>query len=74
VGVAADLDKPADSALWMKDGKPVKEQAGKFKLITSGTRVSLDISNVSQTDSGQYAVIVANQKGENKAAFSVNVH
>jgi hypothetical protein len=49
-------------------------QAGKFKLVSSGSKVSLEISNCSQADSGQYAVIVANQKGENKAAFSVNVH
>jgi hypothetical protein len=58
----------------MKDGKPITEQAGKFRITSTGTRISLEISNTSQADSGQYAVIVSNKKGENKVAFSVNVH
>jgi hypothetical protein len=70
----ADLDKSAETTLWMKDGKPITEQAGKFRITSTGTRISLEISNTSQADSGQYAVIVSNKKGENKVAFSVNVH
>ena len=32
VAFSADLDKKADSALWMKDGKPVKEQVCTFEF------------------------------------------
>jgi hypothetical protein len=70
----AELDKLAESVTWMKDGKPITEQAGKFRISKSGNKISFEISNCSQADSGQYAIIVANKKGENKAAFSVNVH
>jgi len=70
----ADLDKIAETVTWMKDGKQITEQAGKFRISKTGTKISFEISNCSQSDSGQYAVIAANKKGENKAAFSVNVH
>lgn len=70
----AELDKPAESVSWLKDGKQINEQAGKFRTSKTGNRITLEISNCSQSDSGQYAVIATNKKGDTKAAFSVNVH
>ena len=43
-------------------------------LTSKGNKVCLDIMECSTADAGQYAVIVAGDKGENKAAFSLNVH
>jgi hypothetical protein len=33
-----ELDKPADSVTWMKDGNSLNEQAGKFRITRNGTR------------------------------------
>jgi hypothetical protein len=57
----------------MKDGKEMKEMPMKYKITTTGTKLSLDMMECSPSDSGQYALIVANKKGESKAAFSVNI-
>jgi len=61
------------SVIWMKDGKEVKEQPMKYRVSTQGTKLTLDIMECSTADSGQYALIVANKKGESKAAFSLNL-
>jgi len=62
------------NATWMKDGKELKEQPMKIKLSCNKTLVSLNISDSGPGDAGQYACIVSNNKGEVKAAFSLNVH
>jgi len=62
------------NATWMKDGKELKEQPMKIKLSCNKTLVSLNISDCGSGDAGQYACIVSNNKGEVKAAFSLNVH
>ena len=69
----AELNCSPSSVSWMKDGKEVKEQPMKHRITTSGNKISLDILECSSGDAGQYAVIVANKKGENKAAFSLNI-
>lgn len=61
------------SVIWMKDGKEVKEQPMKYRVATQGTKLTLDIMECSNADAGQYALIVANKKGESKAAFSLNL-
>ena len=58
----------------MKDGKVLKEQAMKVRISCKKTILSLDISDCGEHDAGQYACIVSNNKGEIKAAFSLNVH
>ena len=62
------------NATWMKDGKVLNEQAMKVKLNIKKTIISLDLSDCGSGDAGQYACIVANNKGEVKSAFSLNVH
>ena len=62
------------NATWMKDGKVLKEQAMKVRISCKKTILSLDISDCGEHDAGQYACIVSNNKGEIKAAFSLNVH
>ena len=62
------------NATWMKDGKELKEQPMKIKFSCKKTIVSLNISDSGAGDAGQYACIVSNNKGDVKAAFSLNVH
>ena len=62
------------NATWMKDGKVLQEQAMKIRLSCKKTIISLNISDCGTGDAGQYACIVSNNKGEVKAAFSLNVH
>ena len=62
------------TATWMKDGKELKEQPMKIKFSCKKTIVSLNISDSGAGDAGQYACIVSNNKGDVKAAFSLNVH
>lgn len=69
----AELNEPPTNVIWMKDGKEMKEMPMKYKITTTGTKLSLDMMECSPSDSGQYALIVANKKGESKAAFSVNI-
>lgn len=69
----AELDQPPTSILWMKDGKEMKEMPMKYKISSTGAKLSLDMMECSSSDVGQYALIVANMKGEAKAAFSVNI-
>ena len=45
----------------------------KFRVIQSGAKVGLDILETGAGDAGQYALIVANKKGDSKAVFSLNV-
>jgi hypothetical protein len=40
----AELDKLAESVIWMKDGKALGEQAGKFRITKSGNRYSIYIA------------------------------
>ena len=61
-------------ATWMKDGKELKEQPMKIKFSCNKTIVSLNISDSGAGDAGQYACIISNNKGDVKAAFSLNVH
>ncbi len=70
----AELDQVVKEVIWMKDGKVLKDAPTKVKMTAAKTRLTLDVLNCSQTDSGQYAVIVVGEKGEAKAAFSLNVN
>ena len=65
----------AKEVAWMKDGKELKEIPLKLRLekAKTGKTMSLGIVDASEADSGQYAVIAVNDKGESKAAFSLNV-
>ena len=38
----------------------------KFRVIQSGAKVGLDILETGARDAGQYALIVANKKGDSK--------
>lgn len=69
----AQLNAAPGSVSWMKDGREVKEQPMKFRVTQSGNKVGLDILEACAGDAGQYALIVANKKGDSKAAFSLNV-
>lgn len=69
----ATLSAAPGSVSWMKDGREVKEQPMKFRVTQSGNKVGLDILEACAADAGQYALIVANKKGDSKAAFSLNV-
>jgi len=69
----AVLSSAPTTVTWMKDGKEIKEQPMKYRISSQGGKVSLDIMEAAATDVGQYALIVANKKGESKAAFSLNV-
>jgi len=69
----AKLTSAATSVTWMKDGKELKEQPMKYRISSQGNKLSLDIMECASTDIGQYALIVANKKGESKAAFSLNI-
>ena len=42
-------------------------------MTSKGGKLGLDILEVSGVDGGQYALIIADKKGESKAAFSLNV-
>merc|ERR1719297_638376 len=64
----AQLSAAPGSVSWMKDGREVKEQPMKFRVTQSGNKVGLDILEVCAGDAGQYALIVANKKGDSKAA------
>ncbi len=44
-----------------------------FRMRNQGGKIGLDILECSQADAGQYALITTNNKGEAKAAFSLNV-
>ena len=67
VGVAKHIS-------WMKDGKELKEIPLKIKIGVEKNKLTLDVMDCSPADAGQYAVIVENDKGESKAAFSLNVN
>jgi len=69
----AELNSAPGTVSWMKDGREVKEQPMKFRVTQSGNKVGLDILEACAADAGQYALIVANKKGDSKAAFSLNV-
>jgi hypothetical protein len=69
----AELDSAPASIAWMKDGKEMKEQTMKYRMRSQGGKLGLDILECGQADAGQYALIVTNNKGEAKAAFSLNV-
>jgi hypothetical protein len=69
----AEVEPLPTSVVWMKDGKEVKEQPMKYRITSKGKMMSLDIMEVGEADGGQYALIVANKKGDSKAAFSLNV-
>jgi len=69
----ANLTSAPSTVSWMKDGKEVKEAPMKHRITSSGTKVCLDVMECSSADSGQYALIVTNKKGESKAAFSLNI-
>jgi len=69
----AVMSGPPTSVIWMKDGKEVKEQPMKHRVSSQGSKFTLDIMECSPADAGQYALIVANKKGESKAAFSLNI-
>lgn len=69
----AELDTNPATIAWMKDGKEMKEQTMKYRMRSQGGKIGLDILECSAGDAGQYAVIVTNNKGESKAAFSLNV-
>lgn len=68
-----ELTAPPTSLIWMKDGKEIKETPMKYKITTTGAKMSLDIMECSPADAGQYALIVSNKKGESKSAFSINI-
>jgi len=76
-GLAASFEAVVNTAptsvIWMKDGKEVKEQPMKYRVAMQGKKLTLDIMECSTGDAGQYALIVANKKGESKAAFSLNI-
>lgn len=67
---------PAKEVTWMKDGRQLKDAPMKVRTERSGkTGLSLDVMECGPTDAGQYAVIVAGERGaEAKAAFSLNVN
>ena len=62
----AELSAAPASVSWMKDGREVKEQPMKFRVTQSGAKVGLDILETGAGDAGQYALIVANKKGDSK--------
>jgi len=70
---SGELSCAPSSVIWMKDGRELHETPMKYKITTSGPRLSLDIMEVSSADAGQYALIVSGKKGESKAAFSINI-
>merc|ERR1712106_401401 len=69
----AVLSSAPTTVTWMKDGKELKEQQMKYRISGQGNKISLDIMECSTADVGQYALIVANKKGESKPAFSLNI-
>lgn len=71
---SAELTSQAKEVTWMKDGKVVKEVAMKVRMGAKGKSLTLDVMECGVADAGQYAVIVTGEKGESKAAFSLNVH
>lgn len=66
--------KPPKEVTWMKDGKVIQEVSMKNRIKATKNRLELDIMDCGTTDSGQYAIIVNSEKGENKASFSLNVN
>lgn len=58
---------------WLKDGKPIKENASKYRFTADGKRYSLEIINCDNNDVGQYQAKAIGKKGETLAAFSLNV-
>ena len=59
---------------WMKDGREMAEIPMKVKMTANKAKLSLDIMDCGPNDAGQYALIVVNDKGETKSAFSLNVN
>lgn len=58
---------------WLKDGKPVKEKAAKYKFTADGNRYTLQVVSCDSNDIGQYQAKAIGKKGETFAAFSLNV-
>ena len=70
----ADLSETPKEVSWMKDGRQLSEAPMKLRMQAKKGKLSLDVMECGPTDAGQYAVIVAGEKGEAKAAFSLNVN
>ena len=70
----AELSQTPKQVTWMKDGKTLKEIPMKNRMVANKNKLSLDIMECREADAGQYALIVTGEKGETKAAFSLNVH
>lgn len=58
---------------WLKDGKPIKEKAAKYKFTADGNRYTLQVVACDSNDIGQYQAKAIGKKGETFAAFSLNV-
>lgn len=58
---------------WLKDGKPIKEKAAKYKFTADGNRYTLQVVSCDSNDIGQYQAKAIGKKGETFAAFSLNV-
>lgn len=58
---------------WLKDGKPIKEKASKYKFTADGNRYTLQVVSCDSNDIGQYQAKSIGKKGETFAAFSLNV-
>lgn len=58
---------------WLKDGKPIKENASKYTFTVAGNCYSFQIISCNSNDVGQYQAKAIGKKGESLSAFSVNV-
>lgn len=67
---------------WLKDGRPIDEPSAaaegatngsRFKFTRDGRQYRLEIVGVQAQDVGQYQAKAVGQKGEQLAAFSLNV-
>lgn len=59
---------------WLKDGKPIDEQSGRYKFIKDGNRFEIEICSCTIGDIGQYQAKAIGKKGETYASFSINVY
>jgi len=67
-------DSAPKEVAWMKDGKQLRETPMKVRVTAAKGKLTLDVMECGASDAGQYAIIVSTEKGEVKAAFSLNVN
>ena len=55
---------PKPEAQWLHNGKPVKPEGDRVRLIEDGKLFKLEINEVKLADAGDYKIVIKNKLGE----------